>query len=328
MRDSEVNINRQYDVLCIGLINMNMPVRPVDKGVFDRDVTMVDAIDIMPGGDAMNEAITLSRLGNRVGLVGKIGEDIFGQMLLEMTSRAGVDTKYICKDKNASTSVCVMLVNQDGSRNFASHRGANCEFSLEDIDLSILKQTKIVNIGSIYALKKLDGEGVETILLEARKNGVITCADMMCDTYGKGFDTIKGALGKLDYFIPSYDEAAAVTGETRVEKIAEKLLDIGIKNVIIKLGAKGCFVSNDKQSFYEAPYEAEVVDTTGAGDNFVAGFLTGLNMNWELSRCIELANAVGSLAVGKVGSNGAVHSMDQVMEFMKNTRKININRSI
>lgn len=320
-------MNREYDVLCIGLINMNMPVRPVDKGIFHRDVTMVDAIDIMPGGDAMNEAITLSRLGNRVGLVGKIGEDIFGQMLLEMTSEAGVDTRYISKDKQARTSVCVMLINRDGSRNFASHRGANCEFCLEDIDLSILKKTKIVNIGSIFALKKLDGEGVETILQEARKNGVITCADMMCDTYGKGFEGIKGALANLDYFIPSYDEAAALTGETAVGKIAGKLLDAGVKNVIIKLGAKGCFVCNETQSFYEAPYEAEVIDTTGAGDNFVAGFLTGLKLDWELKRCIELGNATGSITVQKVGSNGAIHSMDQVLEFMKNTKKMTVNRS-
>lgn len=320
-------MNHEYDVLCIGLINMNLPVRPIDKGVFDRDVTMVDAIDIMPGGDAMNEAITLSKLGNKVGLVGKIGEDIFGQMLLEMTSQAGVDTRYICRDKYAKTSVCVMLINQNGNRNFASHRGANCEFCLEDIDLSILKKTKIVNIGSIFALKKLDGEGIEAILQEARNNGVITCADMMCDTYGKGFDGIKRALSKLDYFIPSYEEAAALTGETLVEKIAEKLLDVGVKNVIIKLGAKGCFVCNDKKSFYEAPYEVEVIDTTGAGDNFVAGFLTGLNMHWELEKCIEFANATGSITVQKVGSNGAIHSMEQVLELMKNTKKININRS-
>ncbi len=320
-------MDREYDVLCIGLINMNMPVRPVDKSVFDKDVTMVDAIDIMPGGDAMNEAITLSRLGSRVGLAGKIGEDIFGQMLLEMTSQAGVDTRYICKDRHAKTSVCVMLINRDGKRNFASHRGANCEFCIEDIDLSIIKKTRIVNIGSIFALKKLDGEGVEAILAEARKNGVITCADMMYDTYGKGFEGIKGALGQLDYFIPSYDEAAALTGETAVEKIAGKLLEAGVKNVIIKLGAEGCFVCNDKQSFYEAPYEAEVIDTTGAGDNFVAGFLAGLNMDWNLKKCIELGNATGSITVQKVGSNGAIHSLEQVLEFMENTKKINVNRS-
>ena len=311
-----------YDVLCIGLVNVNMPVRPVDRAIFDVDLTMVEPIDLMLGGDAMNEAITLTKLGSKVGLIGKIGNDAFGKSLLQMAEDEGVDTQNICIDDSSKTSACVMLINKNGDRNFASHRGANSNLCLKDIDLSILKQTKVVNIGSLFALKSLDGWGTEAILKEAKANDVITCADMMCDTYNVGFEGIKETLSQLDYFIPSYDEAESLTGETEPEKIADKLLAIGVKNVIIKMGTEGCYAKNEQESFFTKSYKVEAIDTTGAGDNFVAGFLHGIVQQWDLKRCITFSNAVGAITVQKIGPTGAVQTMNQVLNFIKGVSTI------
>ena len=309
-------MEKECDVLCIGLIVANLLVKPVNKSVFDVDVTMVNEIDILTGGDAMNEAAIFSKLGNRVGLVGKVGNDHFGKAILQLAQMDRVDIKNIKIDENVKTSVCIVLVNEKGDRNFLSYRGPNETLSVEDIDFSIIKKAKAVSIGSIFALPKLDRGGAELIFKEARANNVITAFDVKYDTYKLGFDGIKGLLGYTDFFLPSYDEAVYLTKEKEPEKIADILLGYGAKTIVIKLGGEGCYIKSSKESYLVEPYETEAIDTTGAGDNFVAGFLTGVLKGWDLMRCSKFANAVGSLSVKGIGATTFVKSMDQVIDYM------------
>ncbi len=310
-------MKKEYDVVCIGMINMNLPVKPVDKSVFDVDVTLVDPIKAYPGGDAMNESITLARLGNRVALAGKVGDDDFGKLVLNIAGEAGVDTAYVKISPDDSTSVCIMLINSSGSRNFASYRGANETFRLEDLDTSLLEKTKIVNIGSMFALKLLDGPGVTALLKKARSAGAVTGSDMKFDTYGIGFEGIKSAMPYIDYFMPSYDEAVYLTGEKEPSRMADVLLAAGAGAVVIKLGENGCYIAAEGKRYNIPPCPAVPVDTTGAGDSFVAGFLTGVARGWDIESCGWFANAVGSLTIGTVGPTGAVKSLRQVLDHMK-----------
>lgn len=307
---------KEYDVLCIGLIVVNLPVRPVNPGVFDRDVNLVDAITMVPGGDAMNEAIVLSKLGNKVGLIGKIGKDEFGNMLMKQAKGSRVDISNVKVDENANTSVCVVLIDEDGKRNFLSYRGANNLLSVKDIDLSVIPKTRILNIGSMFALPMLDNGGAEIILREAGKNRVITAADLKYDSFRIGFEGIKGTLPYIDYLMPSYDEAEYLTKEKEPAKMADILQQAGARTVVIKLGKEGCYIQSPTEKLRLYPYNVEVFDTTGAGDNFVAGFLTGVNKGWSLEKCGMFANAVASISVQNIGATTAVGSMEQVIEFI------------
>lgn len=311
------NNGRTYDILCVGLLNANLPVKPVDKRVFDVDVTLVDEIEILPGGDAMNEAITLARLGNRVGLAGMVGRDSFADVVLKAAGDAGVDVSNVRISDSVKTSVAIMLIKEDGSRNFASYRGANSAFSIGDIDLSVVRKTRMINIGSMFALRSFDGGGATALLKEAKANDVITSADMKYDTYKIGFEGIRETLQYIDYFLPSYDEAAYLTNEKEPEKMAGKLLAAGTGTVVIKLGDQGCHISTGQESFALPPFKTKAVDTTGAGDNFVAGFLTGVGRGWNIRECGTFANAVGSLSVQFVGPSNGVRSMEQVLNYME-----------
>jgi len=313
---------KEYDILCVGLVNVNLLAKPVDKSVFDVDVTLLDGIDVLPGGDALNEAVVLSRLGNKVGLVGKVGSDDFAKTILKYLETENVGTEYIKIDDSVKTSACIVLINKNGNRNFASYRGANSQLSISDIDLSILKKTKVVNVGSLFALKMLDGTGEEILFREARANHVVTAADTKQDTFNLGFEGIKNVLKYTDYFLPSYDEAACLTKERDPVKMAEILLNAGVKTVVIKLGERGCYIKTAAENYFVEPFRTEAVDTTGAGDNFVAGFLTGVIKGWDLKQCGRFANAVGSVSVRKIGPTGAVESMEQIMEFMDNYRGV------
>ncbi len=306
-----------YDVACVGMMAANLPVRPVSRAVFDVDVTLVEKMELTAGGDAMNEAIVLSRLGSRVLLSGKVGDDSFGRFLIETARSAGVDTAGVRVDRGVSTSTCVILISGDGSRNFLSHRHATERLSLQDIDVPLVTDARLVCIGSLLALPALDGAGAAALLEGARARGCATAADTKHDTYGTGLKGIRDALRYVDYLLPSYEEARDLSGESDPASMAEALLDTGAGCVVVKLGARGCYLRTRRASRLIDGFAAEVVDTTGAGDNFVAGFLTGVLRGWDPERCCRFANAAGAVSVTGVGATAAVKSMDQVIEYME-----------
>lgn len=307
-----------YDIACIGQIALDMLVQPVDKGIFDVDTTRIDEIKVLPGGDAMNESMVIAKLGKKVALFGKVGDDRFGEMVLRQAAGSGVDVGGVKVDGSTITSTSLVMINRNGDRNFVYCAGNNEALRLEDIDLAAVRRAKIVNVGSILGLASLDQGGTEAILKDARAHRAITCADSSHDTNRLGLAGIKGVLRQLDYFIPSFAEASYLTGEEEPERIADVLLGCGVGTVVIKLGRKGCLIKNSGGSRIIPPYIVDAVDTTGAGDNFVAGFLTGLSSGWETERCGAFANAVGALSTLEVGANSAVKNMDQVLNFIKN----------
>jgi sugar/nucleoside kinase (ribokinase family) len=120
--------------------------------------------------------------------------------------------------------------------------------------------------------------------------------------------------------MPSYAEAKYLSGETEPERMADFFIrETGDKTVVIKLGEEGCFIRSQGKSLTVRPYQVDALDTTGAGDNFVAGFLTGLSEGWELERCAEFACGVAGFSVRHLGATTPEMNMGRVLEFMRNT---------
>jgi sugar/nucleoside kinase (ribokinase family) len=310
---------KSLDVACIGLLVADVIVKPVTKSIFETDSTRVREIVFLPGGDAVNEAISLTSLGLKVALVAKIGADTFGEAVLRRMQEKKIDTRYVKPSTQTVTSTSLVLVNELGDRNIVFCAGNNDHLCLEDIDFDLLSQAKVVSIGSLCALGGLDGKGTTAIFQEAKKHGAITIADANIDIHDIGLEGISSTLGVTDYFIPSYGEACKLTGETEPKKISGKLLDKGTGTVIIKLGAEGCFIMNKNEQYTLSTYDVKVVDTTGCGDNFVAGFITGLLQGWDLQRCGLFANAVGSLNSMALGACSMTKTIDDVLDFMEKT---------
>lgn len=310
-------MNRDYDVICIGLLAANILIHPVSKTIFDTDVSLVDKMNIIPGGDALNQAIILARLGRKVSLCGKIGPDVFGRYLTDEVKKnnAGISTMII--DADECTSSCAVLVQTNGSRNFLSYRGANEKFSLREIPEENVFNTRIISIGSLLALPLLHGTELTGFLKKAKEHGCVTAVDTKHDTYRIGWEGIKESLSYVDYFLPSYDEASYLSGETDPGRIAGFFLEAGVKNVIIKLGIKGCYLRSADYEQAIPTIDAETIDTTGAGDNFVAGFLHAVLYGWDIKKCCDYANAVGAISTTKIGATTAVESEVQVIDYTK-----------
>jgi len=312
------NSKRKIDVLCVGLAVVNFPVLPVDESVFSRDLTRVEAITLLPGGDAANQAIILSRLGVTTALCCRRGNDSFGDILLKLLETFGNDLDLSCVtvDSQAATGVCAMLIRPDGHRHFCSHRGANRTLSVEHVDVAKIAEAKIFSYTGLCSMPQIDTQ-VGELLKIANEAGTITVVDTKVDRAGLDIPKIMTQMKYIDYFFPSYDEAKILSGEVMPEKMADVFLTAGAKNVGIKLGGDGCYFVGGGVRFSLPAMPVNVVDTTGAGDSFMAGFISGILRNFDPYECCQLGTAAGAVCVGEVGPCGAIKNLEQINGYIK-----------
>lgn len=309
------------DILCVGQLVTDILVKPVDSVDFGVDTKRVEHISVKNGGDCMNTAIDLAKLGNSVSFAGKVGNDGSGDFLAKTLKEYGVDTKGLKVSSDAATSSVIVLINGKGERVFLYHGGTNDTFKYEDIDLSLIDECKVVHVGGTYLLPLFDGEGAAKLFRLAQSKKRLTSMDVTWDTTGRWLEIIRPCLKYLNFFMPSYKEASLITGRNSPEEIAEVLQSEGVGVVVVKLGKDGCYVKGDDKGFYYPAYDVKVVDTTGAGDSFVAGFLTGVVRNWSLEKCTQFASAVSAHCIQEVGATTGVPGFEDVVSFIENYSK-------
>lgn len=307
-------MEKAFDIVTIGTVAYDMILRTVDESVFTRDTTLLESVGVSSGGAAMTQAVVAQRLGCKTSVVGKVGKDEFSRYLLRVLREAGVDCTHLAVSEAATMSLTFALVKEDGSRHFLGLAGSNNQtLCLEDFDLSIVRQAKIVSYGSFFFLQGLDGGGVTKILREAKSAGALTVADAASDSFHQGRELVFRNLPLLDYFIPSYVEAEYLTGTQNVAEMAQILLAGGCGNVLIKVGADGCYVANSRMAQLVPGFcQEHICDTTGAGDNFVGGFMAGLIQGRDLLEAVRYANAVASVSVTGMGAVSALRDRTQV----------------
>jgi sugar/nucleoside kinase (ribokinase family) len=189
--------------------------------------------------------------------------------------------------------------------------------------MRLVKQSKIVHIAGAFLMSSLDGEPSARIMSEARDAGVITAFDTAWDVTGTWIDKIGCCLKYVDYFLPSYEEARMLAhGRDDPEEIARALLDEGVKVVGLKMGERGAYIrSADGQEIRVPALKVKAVDALGAGDAFVAGFLTGVVHDWDLERCARFANAVGACCVTALGATTGIRDFADTVRLMEEQRR-------
>lgn len=311
-----------FDVVCIGVVLMDLPLGPMDEQIFSEETTMLQNISLTTGGDAFNESIILSRLGKKTALIGHIGKDMLGDIIIKRCEEEGIDHSKLRRDPEISTRINVVVIGKDGQRHFVKTKNAGSgSFSIDEIDYEFITKAKAVSLASIFASKLRDPEVILRILTTARENHVITFADMVPMTGRETLEDIKGALPYLDFFLPNLEEAAMLTGLKDPDEMAECLLQHGVKNIIIKLGKEGCLIKNNKEHLRIPSYPAKTIDTTGAGDNFTAGFIAAVLDGLTLTECGAFANAVAGVSTESVGATEGVKNKQQIEVYQKVKRE-------
>ena len=310
------------DVLCVGASVVDIPLRPVDAGVFDRVSHPVDDISMQVGGDALNESIVLARLGARTGLVTAVGDDAAGSFIISRARSEGVDVSRVRIRKGMTTSLNVGLVRPDGERTFITNRNGSL-WTTRESDLDVggpLGSARILAFGSIFNNPLVSGEWMASLFRRARAAGMTVCADMVPSRVGAGLEDIAETLVCVDYFFPNADEAVGLTGAADERRAAAVLLDHGVANVVLKMGGRGCLVCSAHATELVPAIRQRAVDTTGAGDNFVAGYIRALLRGADPVDAAVLANGVAAVSVGALGATAGVRSLAQVEELIAANR--------
>ena len=294
-------MDNRKKIVCIGIMVLDILISGVDEGILERDNTEVDNIEYLTGGDALNESIIVSALGHDSILMGTVGTDIWGDFILKHLKSRGVDTSSVCVMPELSTVVSTVLIHKNGERNFLVRKENCATFDEKCLNYDVIESSDAVSIGSIFYDEALDSN-LDRILSFARKNKALTFGDL---TFRKGYtlEKAKGYLPLFDYLVPNLNEAKGLTGETELESIAGKILDYGVKNVVIKLGEKGCYIQNATDKIMVPAFKTDnAVDTTGAGDSFLAGLITGTLEGLDIESAAVFANAAASVNVQGVGA--------------------------
>lgn len=313
-------MEKKLDAVCVGAAIVDIPLQPVNRDMFEIESFPLQQISMTIGGDAINEATIMSRLGHRIGLMSMVGRDAVGNFIIEHCEKNGIDYSGIKVREGIDTSINVGLVTADGERTFVTNRnGSLWKMTIDDVDLSRLGEARLLSLASIFNNPLLDCQALVKIFQEAKAQDMIICADMIKARLGETLDDIREALGYVDYFFPNYDEACLMTEETELEKIADKFLDCGIQHVVIKTGKKGCYIKSQDGSVLEVPAMKGItaIDTIGAGDNFASGFITAILEGKSLKECAEFANVTASISVQSIGATTGVQKREQVDERLK-----------
>jgi len=308
--------DKTLDVLCLGIFVADTLAKPIERMPPWRQLSLIDHVELQTGGCANNTAIGLARLGQRAGAMGKVGQDGFGDFILQNLKKERVDIRGMRRDEAANTSFTFVMIAPDGERCFFHYIGANGTLSYEDVDLSLIQEARILHVAGSFVMPRFDGPPTARVLQQARDMGVITVLDTVWNASLDAYQVIKPCLPYLDYFLPSFEEAQLIAKRKAPADVATFFLDHGVGTVGLKMGAEGCYLCTRGEELHIPAWKVDVVDTTGAGDAWVAGFLAGLVMGWDLERAGRLANAVGALCVTAIGTTAGLRGMEETLAFM------------
>jgi sugar/nucleoside kinase (ribokinase family) len=312
-------MTKNKPIICLGILVADIVGRPLRTVPDLGRLVLVDEMSLHTGGCAINTATALARLGLPVEVIGKIGSDSFGDFVLNSLAERSIGTNGITRDMEVGTSATMVMVAPDGERRFVHYMGANAHLTLEDIDFSMVEAGSILHIAGSLVMPGIDGQPTAELLHHAQAAGVTTFLDTVWDDSGRWMDVLAPCLPHIDYFVPSLPEGQALTGLEDSTEIALALLDQGVRTVGLKMGSDGCLVMTGEGQAIRLPsFQVDVVDATGAGDAFAAGFIAGVWQGWPLEKTARFANAVGALCVTGTGASSGVRSLSETLSFMEN----------
>ena len=255
------------------------------------------------GGSAANTTVGLARLGVNVGFVGKIALDREGDLQLADFCKEHVDTNGIIQTKKGHSGNVMGFVDAKGARALYIQSGVNDTIAPEEVNMQYISQAQFLHLTSFVGQQSF----------ETQKKIVQTLPAHVKVSFDPGILYIRKGIAQLDSIIkrsyvmmPNSIELEQLTGEKDPKKGAAFLLKKGVKIVAVKMGADGCYVTDGKEEHHIKPFKVQVVDTTGAGDAFCAGFLYGLLNNKTLEQSGKLGNYVGSQSVTKMGARAGL----------------------
>ncbi len=284
----------------MGVHVLDVLVRPVEEIPEGQGGQLVDEIRITAAGSAGGAALTLAKLGADVRSAGAIGTDAVGEMLVGLLERGGIDTSLLVRRGEIQTSASVLPIRPTGERPAFHVVGANATYGPGDVDWQAIGELTHLHLGGP---EFMGGEAAAQILAEARARGAVTSADVLAPGDPGLLEWIAPALAELDYLLPNDEQVLGFIGSDDLEAASRALVGRGVGCVVATRGAEGALIVDAAGAEAVPAFEVEVIDTTGCGDAFSAGFLRGLSLGRDRRAAAELGSAAAALVAGGLGSD-------------------------
>jgi sugar/nucleoside kinase (ribokinase family) len=311
-------------VAVVGAHILDVLGRPVTDIPPGQGSARLDEIRATAAGTAAGSAVDLARLGARVRSFGAVGTDLLGDIVAAALAGSGVDTGGVVRKAGAQTSATILPIRPDGSRPALHVPGASRLLELADIDLEAVAGCDALLLGGPDALTGLSADDLAAVAAAAKRAGALVMVDVLHPGSPRSLERLAGALAQADWFCPNGDQLLALTGRVGRAALAEAVADVralGTGGVAVTLGPDGCLVTDESgRSLLVPAMNVPVVDTTGCGDGFNAGFLTGLLAGCEPADAASLGVACGALVATGLGSDAGIESLGQVLEFLRGER--------
>lgn len=300
-------------ILVIGSLNMDMVVNVAHTPAVGETI-LTDRMSLIPGGKGANQACAAGRLGADITMLGAVGDDTYGDILIESLKKSGVNVSGIIRRKGENTGIALITVNSAGDNSIVVVSGANATLSCEDIDRHrellqeadiILFQMEIPAATVRYAAKMAKSLG-KTVILDPAP-----VPENFPDELYRYVDVLKPNETEL-HMLTKTDRI-----ETRLPEAVGFLKAKGIKNVLVTLGENGVYLDAEDTGVSKIPaLKVEAVDTTAAGDSFTAAMAVMLSQGKSLKKAAVFANQVSAIVVTRKGAQSSIPFLDEVTEYL------------
>lgn len=291
-----------FDVVGFGALNVDRLYK-VNKLANAEEESFIETYTEACGGSAANAIVGLARLGCKVGFIGKVGCDRESKMILQDFCVEGVDTKGIIQAVQGKSGSVLGFVDKNGERALYVDSGVNDTITFDELNQEYFSKTSFLHLTSFVGEKSFQ---VQKRSLDLISESTKVSFDPGILYANKGYNAMEPILKKTYVLLPNAIELKLLTGKTNYREGAAFLIKRGIEIVAVKLGSAGSYVTNGSESHFVESFNVEVTDTTGAGDAFCAGFISGLLNEESLFDCARIGNFVASRKVMKLGARAGL----------------------
>lgn len=301
---------RELDVLVVGELNCDLILRGDVTPAFGQVEKLIDDAELTIGSSSAIFACGAARLGLRVGFIGKVGGDSFGRFMIESLTARGIDTRGIVVDPAIKTGLTVIL-SRGNDRAILTYLGSIAALRPDEVDLAQLCRARHLHLGSYFLLDALR-PAVPALYAAAHAAGLTTSLDTNYDPREAWDGGLSAVLAHTDVFLPNAAELLAITHTAEIDAGLATLRE-RVGTIAVKLGADGSRAVQGRHDTRAGIVPVDLVDTTGAGDSFDAGFVYGFLAGWELERTLRLAAACGSLSTRAAGGTAAQATLAEAL---------------
>ncbi|HUV65970.1 MAG TPA: carbohydrate kinase family protein [Sedimentisphaerales bacterium] len=308
-------------VLCVGDLVADIAASPVARLPEPGELVLTDRIAVFPGGNALNTAVALRRLGEQVVVAGSVGDDALGRLLLGQMQTQGLDVCGVRREPGGRTASTFILRAEGQDRRFIHSLGVAATFRGEHVSPDLIPDNGVMLVGGYLKLGAWDDNVLADLMRRARQRNCRVVLNV-CIAQDSGVDPRRclRLLEHVDVFVPNEDEARILTGETVPARQAQVLRRAGVRIAVITRGRQGLYADDGQRKVEMGIFHVPLVDPSGCGDCFTAGLIAGLLRGWDTTRVLELASAVGALGATALGCTDGVPSFEAVERFLKENK--------